>query len=79
MSNAILLVPSEDLVVDIQRIRFSLDLGTYDNTVLQQEYETIGLELFAIDAYYRATSEENLAELLGEHKNRLQAQSVRFY
>ncbi len=50
-SDRILLVPSEQFVHDIQTIRFQLDLGTFDNLVLQKEYETVGLELFVIEPY----------------------------
>ncbi|NCB26868.1 MAG: hypothetical protein EOM62_15570 [Bacteroidia bacterium] len=70
---------SEDLASDIQRIRFSLDLGTYEHDVLQQEYETIGLELFSIDAYYQATVDENLLRLLEQHKQMLQSQGISLY
>lgn len=70
---------SEDLASDIQKIRFSLDLGTYEHKVLQQEYETIGLELFSIDAYYQATAEENLQRLLEQHTHALKLQSASLY
>lgn len=78
-NNRILLVGSEDIAADIQRIRFSLDLGTYENDVLQQEYETIGLELFSIDAYLQASEDEDLQTLLAEHTKHLLAQSLLMY
>lgn len=78
-NNKVLLVMSEDLASDIQKIRFSLDLGTYEHEVLQQEYETIGLELFSIDAYYQATAEENLQRLLEQHTYALKLQSASLY
>ncbi|ADY13278.1 hypothetical protein [Sphaerochaeta globosa] len=78
-NNKILLVPSEDIASDIQRIRFALDLGTYEHAVLQKEYETIGLELFSIDAYIHATAEEDLAALLSEHIKQCIAQAKPMY
>ncbi|WP_298506553.1 hypothetical protein [uncultured Sphaerochaeta sp.] len=78
-NNRSLLVGSEDIATDIQRIRFSLDLGTYENDALQQEYESIGLELFSIDAYIQASEDENLQALLAEHTQRLLAQSILMY
>ncbi len=78
-NNRSLLVGSEDIATDIQRIRFSLDLGTYENDALQQEYESIGLELFSIDAYIQASEDENLQALLAEHTQQLLAQSILMY
>lgn len=78
-NNRSLLVGSEDIATDIQRIRFSLDLGTYENDALQQEYESIGLELFSIDAYLQASEDENLQALLAEHTQQLLAQSILMY
>ena len=78
-NNRSLLVGSEDIATDIQRIRFSLDLGTYENEALQQEYESIGLELFGIDAYIQASEDENLQALLAEHTQQLLAQSILMY
>jgi len=78
-NNRSLLVGSEDIATDIQRIRFSLDLGTYENEALQQEYESIGLELFSIDAYIQASEDENLQALLAEHTQQLLAQSILMY
>jgi hypothetical protein len=78
-NNRSLLVGSEDIATDIQRIRFSLDLGTYENDALQQEYESIGLELFSIDAYIQASEDENLQALLAEHTQQLLAQSNLMY
>lgn len=78
-NNRSLLVGSEDIATDIQRIRFSLDLGTYENEALQQEYESIGLELFSIDAYIQASEDENLQALLAEHTQQMLAQSILMY
>ncbi|HCU30672.1 MAG: hypothetical protein AB7D24_06970 [Sphaerochaeta sp.] len=78
-NNRSLLVGSEDIATDIQRIRFSLDLGTYENDALQQEYESIGLELFSIDAYIQASEDENLQALLAEHTQQMLAQSILMY
>ena len=78
-NNRSLLVGSEDIATDIQRIRFSLDLGTYENDALQQEYESIGLELFSIDAYLQASEDENLQALLAEHTQQMLAQSILMY
>ena len=78
-NNRSLLVGSEDIATDIQRIRFSLDLGTYENDALQQEYESIGLELFSIDAYIQASEDENLQALLAEHTQQMIAQSILMY
>ncbi len=75
----VLLVPSEDLNGDIQRIRFSLDLGLYEHAELQHDYETIGLELFSIDVYCNASNDEDLQTLLAEQTRRLAARSILLY
>lgn len=78
-NNKVLLVPSEDIASDIKRIRFALDLGTYEHAVLQKEYETIGLELFSIDACCQATAEEDLEALLSDYVQQYNAQSKPMY
>lgn len=60
VTHKVLLVPSSNMKDDIQAIRFKLDLGTFEHRVLQQEYETMGLEIFSIEPYREVTADENL-------------------
>lgn len=73
------LVSSEDIGRDIKDIRFSLDLGTFDHAPLQEEYDAIGLELFAIEPYRTANTDEDLAELLQTCRQALHQEGMPSY
>lgn len=74
-----LLIKSENLTEDIQKIRFDLDLGNFTNTELQQEYEEHGLEIYTIDPLLIAEKNENLDRLLQQGKQKLEELKVPFY
>jgi hypothetical protein len=74
-----LLVESNDVVKDMGRIRFSLDMGLYTNACLQEEYARIGLELFAIEPVALAEDKEDLAKLLVLQKARFKAEGIALY
>lgn len=74
-----LLIKSENLTEDIQKIRFSLDMGNFPNQDLQAEYEEQGLEIFTIDPLLIAEKRENLDKLLKQGKKRLEELKVPFY
>jgi hypothetical protein len=80
-SDKSLLVKSNDIIKDIKNIRFTLDLGMYKNTELQESYAKIGLELFALDPYkiLEKNSEKTLDELLLESKEELLKKNVTFF
>ncbi|MGB4406696.1 MAG: hypothetical protein WBI82_07550 [Sphaerochaeta sp.] len=74
-----LLVTSENLSQDIQKIRFDLDLGNFSNRELQNEYEEQGLEIYTIEALLIAEKKENLNSLLRQGKEKLEELDVPFY
>ncbi|MBI9094858.1 MAG: hypothetical protein JEY71_08260 [Sphaerochaeta sp.] len=74
-----LLLTSENLTQDIQKIRFDLDLGNFSNKELQNEYEEQGLEIYTIDPLLIAEKKENLESLLQQGKEKLEELEVPFY
>ncbi len=74
-----LLIKSESLTEDIQKIRFDLDLGNFPNTELQNEYEEKGLEIFTIEALLIAEKKESLDKLLQQGKDTLEEHDIPFY
>ena len=78
-SDKTLLVPSKDIAKDISAIRFALDLGQYPCASLQEEYETIGLELFSIEPYCLVEKDQNLLDLLDREKCSLARKGISFY
>ena len=66
LSGKILLVKSTDVVKDYSRIRFALDMGTFDVKSLEDDYTATGLELFDIALDKEAESKGELDELLKE-------------
>lgn len=74
-----LLLASEDLTKDIQKIRFDLDLGVFHNQTLQEEYETVGLEIYTIEPLLIAEKSENLEGLMKLSKEKLKDLGVSFY
>ena len=74
-----LLLKSENLTQDIQKIRFDLDLGKFPNKELQTEYEEQGLEIYTIEALLIAEKKENLDRLLKQGKEKLEELAVPFY
>ena len=73
------LLISENMVKDIQAIRFRLDLGTFEHTALQDAYERIGLEVFSIRVLVTADKDENLDELLAAQEALLLSQGILLY
>ena len=74
-----LLLKSENLTEDIQKIRFDLDLGNFPCKELQTEYEEQGLEIYAIEALLIAEKKESLDILLKQGKKKLKELDVPFY
>lgn len=74
-----LLLKSENLTEDIQNIRFTLDLGTFPNKELQEEYEKKGLEIYTIDPLLIAEPRENLDKLLLQGMSKLEELGISFY
>lgn len=74
-----LLVKSENLTGDTAKIRFQLDMGTFPLHELQDAYEKIGLELFAIEVFVIKDGEKDLNSLLNESKSALLRDGVTFY
>ncbi|WP_319755742.1 hypothetical protein [uncultured Sphaerochaeta sp.] len=70
---------SENMVKDIQSIRFRLDLGTFEHAILQDAYEHIGLEVFSIKVLVTADEDEDLDELLAEQETLLLSQGKLLY
>lgn len=74
-----LLIKSDNLTEDIQKIRFDLDLGNFPCKELQDEYEEQGLEIYTIDALLIAEKKESLDKLLLQGKEKLEELQVPFY
>ncbi len=79
LTSEILLIKSTDAVSDYKKIRFSLDLGTYWNKELQDDYEKTGLELFDISLDVRAEDPAILDSLLEERTLYYKGLRRRFY
>lgn len=74
-----LLLKSENLTKDIQKIRFDLDLGNFPNRELQEEYEEHGLEIYTIDPLLIAENNEDLDKLLQQGEQKLEELDIPFY
>ncbi|HKL56950.1 MAG TPA: hypothetical protein VJ854_01015 [Sphaerochaeta sp.] len=74
-----LLVKSENLTQDIQKIRFALDMGNFPNKELQAEYEEQGLEIYTIDPLLFAEKRENLDKLLLQGLEKLEELAIPIY
>ena len=80
-SDKSLLITSHDIIKDIKNIRFSLDLGMYQNKELQKSYSEIGLEVFALEPYkiLEKNSKKTVEELFEESKSELLDKKVTFF
>lgn len=78
LSGKILLLKSFDVVNEYKNIRFSLDMGTFDNVDLQKDYEETGLELFDI-SLDKECSKENIDETLNDRETYYKSQGRLFY
>jgi len=74
-----LLVTSDNLTGDTAKIRFQLDMGTFSHQELQDAYEKIGLELFAIEVFVISDGKKDLQTLFNESKSNLMNTGVSFY
>jgi hypothetical protein len=74
-----LLLKSENFTEDIQKIRFSLDLRTFPNKALQDDYAVQGRKTYRIESLLIAEKNENLDKLLQQGKEKLQELDVLFY
>ncbi|NLZ69022.1 MAG: hypothetical protein GX903_08465 [Spirochaetales bacterium] len=70
---------SGNIEKDIISIRFQLDLAMYSCQSLQEEYASLGLELFTIEAEKIVGLEENLDLLLAETEKEYIAKGYSFY
>ena len=73
------LTKSEDFVKSLKEIRFSLDLGFFENDELQKDYEETGLELFSIESVFVAENGEDLDVLLAEYRTRYIDEEIPLY
>ena len=78
-NSRIYLTTTEDAVRDFQKERFSLDLGMHKSGELQNEYSSLGLELFTIELDKEAGKDEDLNALLDERKAFYTSLGVRLY
>lgn len=78
-SDKTMLISSEDVTADIQKMRFALDLGVFSNKDLQAEYEQQGLEVFVLEATSVVDTDGDLKQALQLEKERLQALGFSFY
>lgn len=80
-SDKSLLLKSKDMIKDIKNIRFQLDLNMFSNKNLQNEYATIGLEVFALDPYkiLEKNSTKSLDEIYNECKKDLIDKGIEFF
>lgn len=74
-----LLLKSENITEDIQKIRFDLDLGNFTNKDLQAEYEEQGLEIYTIEPLLIADDKEDLDKLLLQGTEKLKNENTPFY
>ena len=68
LTGRIYLVKSIDVVKDYSKIRFSLDLGTFENKALEEDYTKTGLELFDISLDAECDDPDKLNTLLEERR-----------
>lgn len=74
-----LLFTSENLTIDIQKIRYDLDQGNFPCKALQDEYMELGLEIYTIETLLIAEKRESLDKLLLQGKEKLEELKVPFY
>ena len=73
------LTKSEDFVKSLKDIRFSLDLGFFENDELQKDYEETGLELFSIESVFVAENGEDLDPLLEKYTSEYREKNIPLY
>ena len=74
-----LLLKSENIIEDSKNIRFQLDLGLYQNSLLQKDYSQIGLELFSIEPVAFLKDENTLEDLLEKVISEFKAKNIELY
>ncbi len=74
-----LLVSSSDMESDAVRQRFDLDLGMHQCPALQDDYASIGLELFMIDPIATLQADDDLQNLYRTTRHSLAEQGIQFY
>ncbi|HIV98340.1 MAG TPA: hypothetical protein IAB12_00990 [Candidatus Ornithospirochaeta avicola] len=79
MSGKVCLISSEDIVKSYSSLRFSLDMGTFSNKMLQDDYDKTGLELFNIEKDVIASKDEDLSLLLEKRKGYYRENSKELY
>lgn len=70
---------SENVEKDIISIRFKLDLSMYPCKSLQEEYTSLGLELFTIELEREAQDDEDLKSLLSNVEKEYELKNYVFY
>lgn len=74
-----LLEKTEDAIASFKEERFNLDLAMHPSKELQEEYASLGLELFTIDLDTQASNEENLDALLEKRKKEYMEKGISLY
>lgn len=70
---------TEDAVKAFSSERFSLDLAMHPCTELQEEYASLGLELFTIELDTEADDGDDLDALLEKRRRQLEAEGISLY
>lgn len=74
-----LLKTTEDAVASFRNERFRLDLSMHENRTLQEEYTSLGLELFTIELDAEAEAGEDLPALLEKRKAAYEEKGISLY
>lgn len=74
-----LLETTEDAVSSFRSERFALDLSMHPVKSLQEEYSSLGLELFTIELDTEADGEADLEALLRKRREEMEAEGISLY
>ena len=75
----VLLEKTEDAVKAFRDERFKLDLGIHQAKELQEEYTSIGLELFSLELETQCGKDEDLCTALSECEERYRKEGITLY
>lgn len=73
------LTAAEDAVKAFRSERFSLDLSMHPSKELQEEYSSLGLELFTIELDTPAGADDDLEALLEKRKAEYEKEGISLY
>lgn len=75
----VLLEKTENAVKAFRDERFKLDLGIHQAKELQEEYTSIGLELFSLELEKECGKDEDLCTALSECEERYRKEGITLY